>query len=153
MRTTVDLPPAVHRRALELAHARGQSLSATLAELTARGLGQLDEPVVVRTDATSGFRIIQEPLLSQFARSFPTHFLGDTYEALVSAGRAGYTVREIPVRMRDREHGRSSASPIAAIRLILRAVIVAGTRLQFPVAPLAEVQGGDGRYHGRTDQR
>lgn len=58
VRTTVDLPPAVHRRAQELAKARGQSLSATLAELTARGLGQLDEPVVVRTDARSGFPVL-----------------------------------------------------------------------------------------------
>lgn len=37
---------------------RGQSLSATLAELTARGLGQLDEPVVIRTDAISGFPVV-----------------------------------------------------------------------------------------------
>ncbi len=58
MRTTVDLPPAVHRRAQELATARGQSLSATLAELAARGLSQLAEPVVVRTDATSGFPVL-----------------------------------------------------------------------------------------------
>jgi len=58
MRTTVDLPPALHRRALELATARGQSLSATLAELAARGLSQLDEPVVVHTDAVSGFPVI-----------------------------------------------------------------------------------------------
>lgn len=58
MRTTVDLPPTVHRRAQELANARGQSLSATLAELTARGLSQLDEPIVVRTDAASGFPVL-----------------------------------------------------------------------------------------------
>ncbi len=58
MRTTVDLPPALHRRALELAGLRGQSLSATLAELAARGLSQLDEPVVVHTDAVSGFPVI-----------------------------------------------------------------------------------------------
>lgn len=58
VRTTVDLPPAVHRRAQELASARGQSLSATVAELAARGLGQLDEPVVVRTDAATGFPVL-----------------------------------------------------------------------------------------------
>jgi len=58
MRTTVDLPPALHRRAVELAKRRGQSLSATLADLAARGLGQLDEPVVVHTDAVSGFPVI-----------------------------------------------------------------------------------------------
>lgn len=58
MRTTVDLPAAVHRRVRELAEARGQSLSATLAELTARGLSQLQEPVVVTTDASSGYPVL-----------------------------------------------------------------------------------------------
>jgi hypothetical protein len=58
VRTTVDLPPAVHRRAQALAKSRGQSLSATVAELTTRGLGQLDEPVVIRTDPTSGFPVL-----------------------------------------------------------------------------------------------
>lgn len=59
MRTTVDLPTAVHRRARELARSRHQSLSATVAELTARALAQLeDEPLVVRTDETSGFPVV-----------------------------------------------------------------------------------------------
>ncbi|RIQ16364.1 hypothetical protein [Jiangella rhizosphaerae] len=58
MRTTVDLPPAVHRRASALAKARGQSLSATLAELTARGLSQLDEPLTISTDERSGFPVV-----------------------------------------------------------------------------------------------
>ena len=58
VRTTVDLPPAVHRRAVELARARGCSLSATVAELTSRGLSQLDEPVVVRSDAATGFPVL-----------------------------------------------------------------------------------------------
>ena len=58
MRTTIDLPPAVHRRAMQLAEARGQSLSATVAELTARGLSQLDEPLTVSIDERSGFPMI-----------------------------------------------------------------------------------------------
>jgi hypothetical protein len=58
MRTTVDLPPAVHRRAQEIARRRGLSLSAVIAELTVRGLNQLDEPVVVGTDPRSGFPVI-----------------------------------------------------------------------------------------------
>lgn len=58
MRTTVDLPPAVHRRASQLAEARGQSLSATLAELTARGLSQLDEPLSISVDERSGFPVL-----------------------------------------------------------------------------------------------
>lgn len=58
MRTTVDLPPAVHRRARELAARRGTSLSSVVAELVVRGLGQLDDPVVVSTDPVSGFPVI-----------------------------------------------------------------------------------------------
>lgn len=58
MRTTVDLPPVVHRRAQELATSRGQSLSATVAELTVRGLGQLDEPINITIDERSGFPVM-----------------------------------------------------------------------------------------------
>ncbi len=58
MRTTVELPPAVHRRAMELAKARGQSLSSTVAELTARGLSQLDEPLSIVIDERSGFPVV-----------------------------------------------------------------------------------------------
>ncbi|MGO1317167.1 MAG: hypothetical protein ACTMIR_09050 [Cellulomonadaceae bacterium] len=58
MRTTVELPPAVHRRARELADRRGQSLSAVIADLTMRGLAQLDAPVDLRVDDASGFPTI-----------------------------------------------------------------------------------------------
>lgn len=58
MRTTVDLPPAVHRRAKDLARRRGQSLSSVVAELTVRGLAQLEEPAVVTVDAMTGFPVI-----------------------------------------------------------------------------------------------
>jgi hypothetical protein len=58
MRTTVDLPPAVHRRATELAKRRGQSLSAVIAELATYGLSRLDEPVVVSIDPRSGFPVV-----------------------------------------------------------------------------------------------
>jgi predicted transcriptional regulator len=58
MRTTVDLPPAVHRRATELARERHQSLSAVVADLTIRGLAALGEPVKVSTDPISGLPAI-----------------------------------------------------------------------------------------------
>ncbi len=58
MRTTVDLHPAVRRRAEAIAAARGQSRSATIAELTIRGLGQLDEPVRIEVDPRSGFPVL-----------------------------------------------------------------------------------------------
>jgi hypothetical protein len=58
MRTTVDLPPVVHRRARELAARRHQSLSATLADLTVRGLATLGEPLDVVTDSATGLPTI-----------------------------------------------------------------------------------------------
>ena len=58
MRTTVDLPPAVHRRARELAERRGESLSSVIADLTVRGLAQLDEPVVLRINERSGLPVL-----------------------------------------------------------------------------------------------
>lgn len=103
------------------------------------------------SDATSGFRCIREPLLSEFARDFPTHYLGDTYEAVVSAGRAGYRVREIPADLQDRTHGVSSASTYAAFRLTTRAAIVVATRLQFPLKtfePRSEPQRQPGCLQG-----
>ena len=58
MRTTVELPPAVHRRVSEIAQQRGMSLSATVAELTARGLAQLDVPLSISIDGRSGFPVV-----------------------------------------------------------------------------------------------
>lgn len=58
MRTTVDLPPTVHRRAQEIARERHQSLSAVVADLTVRGLATLGEPLELNTDPKSGFPVI-----------------------------------------------------------------------------------------------
>ena len=77
------------------------------------------------TDATSGFRVITVPLLDELAEKLPAYYLGDTYEALVSAGRAGYRVREIPAPLMEREHGKSSAHPVKAARLAVKAILSA----------------------------
>lgn len=58
MRTTVDLPPAVHRRAVELAARRGQSLSSVIADLTMRGFAQIDEPVTLEVDVRSDLPVL-----------------------------------------------------------------------------------------------
>ncbi len=93
------------------------------------------------TDASSGFRVISEPLLGHFSRQFPAHYLGDTYEAMISAGRAGYIVREIGIPMRERTHGVSSAGPAAAARLAARAIIVFASGLHIE---LPRFEGGPG---------
>lgn len=58
MRTTVDLPPAVHRRARRLADESGRSLSQVIADLTVRGLADLDEPIELETDELTGLPLI-----------------------------------------------------------------------------------------------
>lgn len=54
VRTTIDLPDPVHRRAKELAAARGQSLSSFVADLAVRGLAAVGEPVQITRDPISG---------------------------------------------------------------------------------------------------
>ena len=80
------------------------------------------------SDATSGLRVIRQPLLGELAIHLPRHYLGDTFEVLVSSGRAGYRVGEVPVTMRARQYGTSSASFAAALGLTVRAILVAVLR-------------------------
>ena len=80
---------------------------------------------ILITDATSGFRVIAAPLLNELAEKLPAYYLGDTYEALVSSGRAGYRIRAIPAPLMEREHGKSSAHPVKAARLAVKAILSA----------------------------
>jgi glycosyltransferase involved in cell wall biosynthesis len=89
------------------------------------------------TDATSGFRLIQQPLLGEFSQSFPSYYLGDTYEALISAGKAGYFIREIPAALHAREVGESSASAPQAIKFIVKCLLVAALRIHFSIRPFS----------------
>lgn len=82
------------------------------------------------TDVSSGFRVFTQPLLGEFARDFPTAYLGDTFEAVVAAGRGGYSVLEVPVQMRQRQHGTSTASTFAAIKFVIRVLLVVLLRIE-----------------------
>ena len=77
------------------------------------------------TDSTSGFRLIRQPLLGQFAQQFANNYLGDTYESVISAGRGNYKVVEIAAGLMPREHGESSASTGSAVRFTLKGLGVA----------------------------
>ena len=81
------------------------------------------------TDSTSGFRLIQQPLLGQFAQQFANNYLGDTYESVISAGRGNYKVIEIAAGLMPREHGESTASTGSAVRFTLKGLGVALLRL------------------------
>lgn len=90
------------------------------------------------SDSSSGFRLIRKPLLSHFASSFPSHYLGDTFEMLVISGRKNYKVIEVPARFQNREYGRSSATSWASILLIFRALVVTTFGLHFQLPKKVE---------------
>ena len=87
------------------------------------------------TDASSGFRVIRGDLLRQLALHLPTYYLGDTYEAVIAAGRAGYRVREIPAPLSERIHGKSSAGTLRATKLTARAFVTAALHIHRRLDP------------------
>ncbi len=89
-------------------------------------------------DPTSGFRAISGSLLVAFAKSYPTHYLADTHGALLSAARAGYVVREVPVSMSPRQGGVASASPWQSGVFLARAFLLVRLRITPRIkAPIA----------------
>ena len=83
------------------------------------------------TDSSSGFRLIRKPLLAEFAKSFPSHYLGDTFEALTVSGRKNYKVIEIPAPFRERQFGKSSSTSLVSLFLVFRALFVVTFGLHF----------------------
>lgn len=81
------------------------------------------------TDSTSGFRLIRQPLLGKFSQLFASNYLGDTYEALIAAGRAGYVVREIAAPIRERSIGESSSSTMQSFLQTIKVFTVAFLKL------------------------
>jgi glycosyltransferase involved in cell wall biosynthesis len=76
------------------------------------------------TDTTSGFRACNRQLIEFFAHWYPVEYLGDTVESMVGALRCGFTVRQVPVAMRERTTGTPSASPVKAMVYLGRAGVV-----------------------------
>jgi glycosyltransferase involved in cell wall biosynthesis len=87
------------------------------------------------TDVTSGFRVIREPLLGAFSEKFAANYLGDTFEAVVAAGRGGYRVIETEATLRPRQIGQSSASPLQAATFSIKALVVAVLHLHPRIRP------------------
>ena len=81
-------------------------------------------------DVTSGFRAFGKGMIAYFARHYAQDY--PEPEAVVAALVFGYRVQEIPVRMRERQGGISSISPIKSVYYMVKvslAIILAGLRL------------------------
>jgi glycosyltransferase involved in cell wall biosynthesis len=85
------------------------------------------------TDTTSGFRLIAQPLLGQFAQRFPSYYLGDTFEALNVAASNNYSVTQISVPFSNRTQGTSSASNTYAMSNMVKILCVQIMGLNFSI--------------------
>lgn len=77
-------------------------------------------------DSTSGFRAFSSDLVTQFSDSYPREFLSDTVEALLMASYGGFTVAEVPVKMRYRTTGVPSHTSFRLVYHYLRLLTVIG---------------------------
>jgi len=93
-------------------------------------------------DSTSGFRVIADPLLTEFAKSYPVQFM-ESFEVLVAAGRAGYSVHEVPADFNQRVSGEPSTRSFKAISQVLRVGVSVVIGLHPRFKPYRAVDDGD----------
>lgn len=73
------------------------------------------------TDVTSGFRAINRRILGFYARDYPADFPDS--EAIILVHYIGGRIKEIPVKMRSRQGGRSSTTPLKSLYYPFKVVI------------------------------
>jgi Glycosyl transferase family 2 len=93
-------------------------------------MGVLRQRLTTRTgvrlyDPTSGFRVIREPLLTRFALDFPATYLGDTFEAHLSAAAVlgADQIAEVSVPMKARATGVPSSVGVRNLAYFARALL------------------------------
>ncbi|GAA1046293.1 MULTISPECIES: glycosyltransferase family 2 protein [Rothia] len=74
------------------------------------------------TDATSGFRAANRRAIAQYCEHLPAEYLGDCIDACVMAIRAGLTVKQVPVEMRERQAGTPSSNPWKSAVYLVRSI-------------------------------
>lgn len=77
-------------------------------------------------DPTSGFRAASREVIELFAKTYPIDY--PEPDTIVTVIKKGYEVSEIPVKMNEREHGKSSINPLKSIYYMIKvslAIIIA----------------------------
>ena len=86
------------------------------------------------TDTTSGFQALNRRGIELFARDYPSDY--PEVEGTLLVLRSRLRLVEVPVEMREREHGRSSITLVRSIYYVLKvtlALLVAmGRRATLP---------------------
>jgi glycosyltransferase involved in cell wall biosynthesis len=73
------------------------------------------------TDNTSGFRAFNLGAVRFLSENYPQDY--PEPESVILLGRNGFVLQEIPVRMREREYGRSSISSIQAFYYMVKVLL------------------------------
>jgi glycosyltransferase involved in cell wall biosynthesis len=73
------------------------------------------------TDTTSGFQALNRRAIRLYAAELPHDY--PEVEGLVMAIRRGLRVCEVPVRMREREHGASSIGALASVYYMIKVLL------------------------------
>lgn len=68
---------------------------------------------VLITDTTSGFRDVGKKIIKVFAKDYPVDYPEPETNALIAKGK--YKIVEIPMKMLERDSGKSSITPIKSI--------------------------------------
>jgi glycosyltransferase involved in cell wall biosynthesis len=87
------------------------------------------------TDTSSGFRAFSADLVAYFADTYPSEYM-DSVEALLLALRAGFSVVEVPVTMRERQAGQASHRRVRLVYHFVRLAVVllsSASRRRVPV--------------------
>ncbi|MBI5587870.1 MAG: glycosyltransferase family 2 protein [Deltaproteobacteria bacterium] len=73
------------------------------------------------TDTTSGFRAAGRRCIDFFAHHYPDDY--PEVEALVLLHKKGFSIMEVPVRMRERGGGKSSITPIRSVYYMVKVLL------------------------------
>ena len=73
------------------------------------------------TDTTSGFQVLNRKAIRLYAADLPHDY--PEVEGLVMAIRHKMRVCEVPVTMREREHGRSSIGSLASVYYMFKVLL------------------------------
>lgn len=72
-------------------------------------------------DVTSGFRAVNKKIIREFAGDYAQDY--PEPESLVVCARKHYRIKEVPVRMRERQGGESSISPLKSVYYMIKVTI------------------------------
>jgi hypothetical protein len=73
------------------------------------------------TDTTSGFQALNRRAIALYAADLPHDY--PEVEGVVMAIRHGIRVREVPVTMRERQHGVSSISALGSVYYMVKVLL------------------------------